>query len=237
VTLASTDTAASRPSGRSSIVRAPIRHAAVIAAGALLVWLFYAMRPAAMHEVHKWNRAWADAAIVLLAALFLIGPLARLWPTAARALEWRRELGIWAFVAAVVHVGYYAAEAFDWDVARFVMDSEHHGPDGAPVGDLSWRRDAWAAGNWIGIMALAYGLLPLLTSNNASQRLLRGSWKRLQDHGHIFYVLSLAHFFVFWLLVYDAEGRGLGPALFWIVFIGVAVLQTAGLVRQVARRT
>lgn len=218
-------------------MRAPLRHAVVIAAGALVLWLFVAIRPDVLHPVHKWNRAWADVAVVLLAVVFLIGPLARMWPPAAKALEWRRELGVWAFVAGVVHVGYYASEAFDWNLARFVQDSEHHGPDGGPVGSLIWRKDAWAAGNWVGIIALSYGLLPLVTSNNLSQRVLGSAWKRLQDHGRIFYVLVMVHFLLFWLLVYVPEQMGPALPLFWIVVLLVAVMEAAALAALIRRRS
>lgn len=217
-------------------MRAPLRHAVVLAAGGLLLWAFYALRPAALHEVHRWNRAWADASVVLLAAVFLIGPAARIWPRAAAALAWRRELGVWGFVAALVHVAVYAQGAFSWDLARFVQDSEHHGPGGVPVGPLDWRRDAWAAGNWIGIAALLYGVLPLATSNDLSQRVLGKAWKRLQDHGHVLYTLSLLHVFVFWLLVYQPGGQGPAGVVLWTVFGAVAVAEGAALAWWLARR-
>ncbi len=217
-------------------MRAPLRHSAVMLGGGALLWLFVAIRPEDLHQVHKWNRAWADVAVVLLAFVFLIGPLARIWPAAARALEWRRELGVWALVAGVVHVGYYAAEAFDWNLARFVQESEHHGADGSPVGFLTWRKDAWAAGNWVGIIALGYGLMPLLTSNNLSQRILGTAWKRLQDHGHIFYVLVMVHFLLFWLLVYHPEQMGPAVPLFWAIVALVAGFETTALVAMVRKQ-
>lgn len=217
-------------------MRTPWRHGVVLIAAALLLWLFAATRPGDLHEVHRWNRAWADVSVVLLAALFLLGPLARVWPPASRSLEWRRELGIWAFVAALVHVGYYAHGAFDWELIRFVQDSEHHGAAGEPLGALDWRRDAWAAANWVGIFALAYGLLPVLTSNDVSQRLLGMAWKRLQDHGHIFYALTMLHMLLFWLLVYRAADAGPAPVLFWVGFGAVAVAEALALIWSVSKR-
>lgn len=215
-------------------MRAPLRHGAVLATGGLLLWAFVAIRPDDLHPVHTWNRAWADVAVVLVAAIFVIGPLARLWPKAAPALAWRRELGVWGFAAALIHVGYYASEAFDWDLTRFVQDAGQAGRHG--VSADGWRTDAWGASNWVGVIALAYGVLPLLTSNNVSQRLLGGAWKRLQDQGHVFYILTMVHFFLFWLIVYVPEQRGPATALFIGTVVLVGLSQSAGLWAKVARR-
>jgi methionine sulfoxide reductase heme-binding subunit len=217
-------------------VRAPLRHLVVLACASVLVWAFYAMRLDGLHHVHRWNRAFADASVTLLSALFVLGPVARIWPKAARSLPWRRELGVWAFALALVHVGYYADQAFGWSLQRFVQDSQHHGTDGSPVGPLEWRRDAFAAANWVGIIALAYGILPLLTSNDLSQRLLGSSWKRLQDQGHIFLVLSFVHFLLFWLLVYVEPQVQPAPVVFGVLAAVVLLAQAAGMARYLAKR-
>jgi methionine sulfoxide reductase heme-binding subunit len=198
-------------------VKAPLRHAVVLAATLVLVWIFGAARDG-IHPVHQWNRAAADAAVVLAALLFVASALARIWPPAAKALPWRRELGIYSVAAAVVHVAIYA-QAFDFDLTRFFTD--RHG---------KVRKDVFAAANWVGLAAVAFAAIPLITSNNLSQRLLGPKWKRLQTQSHQYWILGLLHAALFlWLVYPDA---GIGGWLVLAAAIGVTTLQASAVWKE-----
>lgn len=80
-----------------------------------------------VHPIHLWNRVFADAALLLLCTILVIGPVARFVPTIGRLRPWRRELGLAMFVAAVLHVAVYAHGSYNWNVLRFVLTDEEHG--------------------------------------------------------------------------------------------------------------
>jgi DMSO/TMAO reductase YedYZ heme-binding membrane subunit len=77
------------------VIEPPRRHLATIVFLTGLAWFFTVGR-AGMHPVHLWNRAFADAAYVLLCLTLAIGPVVRWAPRLWPLLPWRRELGIWA---------------------------------------------------------------------------------------------------------------------------------------------
>lgn len=107
----------------------------------------------------------------------------------------RRYLGVAAFGYALVHTILYVV---DMASLRLMLD------------------EFFALGIWTGWAAFAI-FLPLgLTSNNASQRLLRSWWKPLQRGVYAAAVLTLAH----WIFVHN----NLGPGL--VHFIPLALLET-----------
>ncbi len=207
--------------------RAPARHLAVAALSLALVGAFAAAK-GPMHPVHLWNRAWADAALVLLALTLGLGPLARLWPRAfARWLPWRRELGVWFALGALVHVAVYA-QAFDGDWLRFVR----RGTDADPV----WLRTPFAVANWVGALALVYAAALAATSNDRAVRWLGRGWKFLQRQSYTLFVLTALHAAVFALLVYPSPGADVGlNAALWGAGALALALQLAGFVRTVGQ--
>jgi sulfoxide reductase heme-binding subunit YedZ len=211
-----------------------LRHGVVVAASAALFLAFLAAR-SGMNATHQWNRAWADLALVLLVAALAIGPLSRLWPPAGRLRPWRRELGVWCVAAAVLHVDTYAHEAFGQGAGRWLSGSWAPFVYGAagPHAAEDWLRTAWAAGNWIGLAALAYGLVLALTSNDLSQRLLGKGWLRLQWHTHTFTALVVAHTFLFYALAYDGHAGVLEWGLFWGMVAALAGLQVPAFVASI----
>jgi methionine sulfoxide reductase heme-binding subunit len=164
------------------------RHIGALAIAAALVGLFGWLRPE-WSPMHRWNRAFGDASLVLVAIVMAIGPVSRLWRRVVVATPWRRELGVWAFVAGLVHAGFILfgwvdlewerifGLAFNPNTAQYVMFDKGFG--------LS---------NVIGILALVYGLVLALTSNDLSQRWLGMSvWKFMQQGAYILWILILAH--------------------------------------------
>lgn len=164
------------------------RHLASLALAALLVWAFAVLRTD-LSEMHQWNRAFGDASLVMIAVVMALGPFSRLWRRATGALTWRRELGIWGFLAGLVHAGFIL---FGWV-------------------DLEWQRlfgfefhpqllryvmfdKGFGLANVIGILALIYSLVLALTSNDVSQRWLGMSfWKHIQTGAYILWTTLIAH--------------------------------------------
>lgn len=200
-----------------------LRHGIVIVVLAMLVLLFAWNRD--LEGVHLWNRAFADAAVVLLYITLAIGPIVRLVPFAAPILPWRRETGIWFALASVAHVAIYAT-SFAFDVRRFF---------GGFLGQrFLFLDNPWAIGNWIGAIALGYAVVIALTSNDWSERFLGRGWKHLQQQSYTVFVLVAIHTAIF---VYVAAkfGGSIFTTVFWIGIGTIVALQLAGYVYTVSR--
>ncbi len=164
------------------------RHLGALALTAALVWAFGMLRPD-WSPMHRWNRAFGDASVVVIALVMLIGPMSRLWRRWARLLPWRRELGVWGFLAGLTHAGFIL---FGWvrlEWPRLFGFEFHPG-----LGQYVMFDKGFGLGNVIGILALVYGLVLSLTSNDLSQRLMGMSvWKYLQQGAYILWALIVAH--------------------------------------------
>ena len=182
-----------RPSGartwwatsrRAEVIR---RHLGV-GALALLATLAFQFAFAEMPPERAWNRALADAALVLFGLTMASGALVRL-RGGHLLFSVRRELGLWSAILAGGHV---LVVALVWLDVR--------------SGDLV--RDAgYAMGNLVGVVALAYTLLLAVTSNDYAQRRLGASWTHLQRAAITCYVLVALHSAYFLFL----EAGGAGP--------------------------
>lgn len=164
------------------------RHLIVIVVGLLTVAAF-----AAVHQewspMHRWNRAAADASIVLLALTMALGPLARLWPAWSRLLPLRRELGIYAMLLALAHTIIILAGWVEWNFARLFGLELHPG-----LGRYVMVQHGFGLANLIGILALGYGVVLVATSNNRAVRALGGQvWKFVQFAAYVLWVLVVVH--------------------------------------------
>jgi sulfoxide reductase heme-binding subunit YedZ len=112
----------------------------------------------------------ADASVVLLCLILMLGAGARLIPRLRPALPWGRELGIAMFVTAGLHVAILIGP--ELDVVGFFGRSTGLG--------FKFGDGMWDAANWVGLLALAYGLVLAATSNDWSQRRLGRGWKFVQ---------------------------------------------------------
>lgn len=84
-------------------MKSTFRHTVVIILSLILTYLFFLSR-SEWHPMHAWNRAFADTSLVLLVVIIAMGPLSRLVQSIRPLLQWRRELGIWAAVTALIHI-------------------------------------------------------------------------------------------------------------------------------------
>lgn len=165
-----------------------LRHLSALLLATLLVVGFGWLRPD-WSPMHRWNRAFGDASVVLVAFVMVLGPLSRLWRPAVAALPMRRELGIWGFAAGLVHAGFILVGWVTWEWQR-LFGLEFH----PQFQQYVMFDKGFGLANVIGIMALVYAIVLSLTSNDASQRWLGMSvWKYFQQGAYILWALILAH--------------------------------------------
>jgi DMSO/TMAO reductase YedYZ heme-binding membrane subunit len=201
------------------------RHAAAISLCVVLTGLFMVGR-GNLGPMVQWNRAFADAAFVILCLILAIGPLARFFRRWSLLLPLRRELGIWLAAAAVMHVLIYASEAYDWNVLDFWLIQGRSG--------LLLLRSAFGAVNWVGLAALLYVLALALTANDLSQRALGQGWKLLQQQSYTLFALASLHAGLFLYVINGYDHSLMRPA-FWATGLLAVGLQLGGYARGVAR--
>ncbi len=203
------------------------RHLGALALAALLVWGFGALRPE-WSPMHRWNRAFGDASLIMVALVMVLGPLARLWRRATPALVWRRELGVWGFVAGLIHAGFIL---FGWVNLEWqrLFGFEYHGQ----LAQYVMFDKGFGLANVIGILALVYALVLTVSSNDLSQRWLGMSvWKYLQQGAYILWALILAHTAYFLYMHFlDFHRQTPEPNMMQWPFVGLVLfvfaLQTA----------
>lgn len=214
--------------GRSSIApmiadRWRMRHVWVVLLAIAAVLAFAASR-AEWSPMHLWNRAVGDASLLLLALAMMAGPLARLWPRARRFLPWRRELGVWGTLLAVVHTLIILQGWLQWDLIRLFGYELH------PIlGQYVMLQQGFGLANVVGVVALIYGAVLAVSSNDRSQTLLGGSvWKFLQQGAYVLWALVLTHTAYFLYLHFQDFHRQVpDPNWLQMPFAGLVALVAA----------
>lgn len=111
-------------------------------------------------------------------------PLARLWPPAVRALPWRRELGIWFVVTAIVHAVLILDRWVVWDMGRRL------GSEFIPqLGRIARLGPGFGLANLLGLLAVAWALILGAASWDRAVALLGpGAWKWLHHGAHVSFI-------------------------------------------------
>lgn len=167
-----------------------VRHCAVLVLAVLMSVAFLFSR-AEWSEMHRYNRAVGDVSVVLISLAMVIGPASRLsnWRWVNRLLPYRRELGIWAVAAALIHTIVILFGWVELDLWR-LFGFEFH----PQLKKYVMVRHGFALGNALGLLALVYGVVLALTSNNVSQRVLGISvWKFIQQGAYVLWWLVVVH--------------------------------------------
>lgn len=175
---------------REGLARAPWqkRHLLVLTIVAVGVFAFLVTR-LQWHPMHHWNRAFGDMSLLLIAASMAIGPLARLWPAFRGGVPWRREFGIYGVLLAIAHTIVILVGWVEWDLIRLFGFEIHPG-----TGLYAMASQGFGLANAIGIVALIYGIVLALASNDWSQRRLGGPvWKFLQQGAYVLWMLAIVH--------------------------------------------
>ncbi|WP_052341176.1 ferric reductase-like transmembrane domain-containing protein [Salinarimonas rosea] len=164
------------------------RNLAVILLAAALVAGFLAVH-AQWSPMHRWNRAFGDASFLLLALAMAVGATARLWRPAGRVIAFRRELGVYATLLAIVHLVVILAGWVTWDLWR-LFGFEFH----PQLGRYVMVQHGFGLANAVGLVALALAIPLALTSNDMSVRRLGAqTWKVLQMGAVPLWWLGIAH--------------------------------------------
>lgn len=222
----------SKPNRRRTL----IRHVVVLIAAATLVYAFSLVH-GQWSPMHRWNRAFGDAAVLLLALTMTLGAAPRLFRASAKWLPWRRELGIYSVVLAFVHTVIILDGWVEWDFLR-LFGFEFH-----PV-DLKYvmLQHGFGLANAIGILALSIGLILLLTSSDRAVRFLGAtSWKTVQTTALVFWALVVAHtayFLYAHFLSFHRATPNPNPLQlpFAFLVLAVLVLRAAAFLTTIGRR-
>lgn len=164
------------------------RHFFVLLISIILTYLFFYLR-SDWSPMHRWNRAVGDASFLLIAISMLIGPLSRLYKKIIFFVPWRRELGIYGVILALIHVGIILAGWVSWDLLRLIGYVIH-----PQTQNYVMLEHGFGLSNIIGIIAIIYGLILAIASSNWSQRLLGSSvWKFLHQSAYVLWMLIVIH--------------------------------------------
>lgn len=210
-----------RPSARPG--RALRRHLLVALGASALTIGFWLSRLEWDPEMRTW-RALGDASILLLFASLTIGPLARLWPVFARALPWRRELGVWFVVTGVAHALLILAGWVEWDVGRTL------GYEFIPqLGRVARLEPGFGLANLLGLVAVLWAMLLGATSTDrAVDALGPGAWKWLHHGAYVLFYLVVLHTAYFLFIHFTPSFHRAPPPENWfrwpLLGLGAAVL-------------
>lgn len=198
------------------------RHILTLVLSVLLVSLFGVVH-GQWSDMHRWNKAAADASFLLLTATMAIGPAGRLWPRLRRLVPVRREFGIYAIVLALVHTLTIFDGWIEWNFARLFGLEFHPG-----LGHYVMLQHGFGLANAIGLLALVYGMVLALTSSDRALRLLGGpTWKFIQGAAYVLWALVVVHtayFLYMHFLDFHRATPEPNPLQGWFVSLVVLVL-------------
>jgi methionine sulfoxide reductase heme-binding subunit len=213
-------------------------HLLALLLGAAGWWLGWAVRGSWDPEMRLW-KAFGDAAFVLLVAVVLVGPAARLWRPVRGLLPARRALGIWFALAALVHAVLILNGWVRWELLRFL------GYEFVPqLGRMARLEPGFGLANLLGTVALLWALTLAATSSDRAVRALGSrAWKWLHSFTYVIFYLAALHVVYFLFIHYTASFHRMPPPpdpLRWptlAVILVVVVLQLVAFVVTVRRRS
>ena len=228
-----------RPAQADRRASAPpvVRHLITATVTALLVVGFWSSRMEWSPEMRLW-RAVGDAAVVLLFGSLALGPAARLFRPLGQLLPWRRQVGIWAGLTALVHSLLVIDGWAQWSVRRFL------GYEFVPQLAREARLEpGFGLANLIGLVAVTWMLVLLATSSDRAVRLLgQGAWKWLHNGAHVVFYLAVLHAGYFLFMHYTLSFHRAPAPENWfripLLLLGgtVLMLQVAAFAETVRRR-
>ena len=219
-------THAAEPLLRRTLRDTRIRHILGILIGAVLLVLF-AMVHAAWSPMHRWNRAFGDVSLVLIAVSFSLGPVSRFFRPIVRFLPLRREFGIYACAFALIHTAIILFGWVEWDLMR-LFGFEWH-PD---LRAYVMFQHGFGLSNALGLGALVLiALLAATSSDFALRKLGTSGWKFLQMGVLPLWWLTIAHVGYFLFVHFLSFHRAIpepNPLRLWFVGLVLVVLSLRG---------
>ncbi|KAF6246257.1 hypothetical protein C6990_10270 [Nitrosopumilus sp. b3] len=193
---------------------------------------------------YDWNedmrlwRAFGDAGYSLLFMTLIIGPLSKLWSHSIFLLSWRREIGIWFAVLAIIHGILIANGWANWDVAKFF------GYEFIPqLGRIARLEPGFGLANTLGFVAFLWIVILAITSSNRAMKWLgASSWKWIHTGSHIVFYLVAIHTSYFLFIHYTESFHKTVPPQstfvipFILMSITVLALQISSYIKVVRAR-
>ena len=193
------------------------RHVLVIAFATAATMIFFLSR-AEWSAMHRWNRAVGDVSLIFVATAMALGPLSRLRHKTTRFLPYRREFGIYAVLLALIHLLIILIGWINLDFMRLIGFEFHPG-----LQRYVMSQHGFGLANLVGVLALIYGAVLAITSNEFSIRVLGlYVWKFIQRGTYVLWWLSVVHvgYFLFMhFLHYHVQPRD--PNWFKWPFVGL----------------
>lgn len=213
-----------------------LRQTVVGGVAVLFVWLFWISRPGWSWDMRLW-KAFGDAAFMLLFITLVIGPLARLWSPSAKLLPWRKYVGIWFGLIAIIH-GFLVWNGWArWDISRFF------GYEFVPeLGRIVRLEPGFGLANLIGVIALSLTIVLMATSSERALKYLGTSWKWLHYSANTIFYLSAIHTGYFLYIHYTVSFHKSVPPPDWfrvpflLLVVVVLFLQSIAFVKTVKNR-
>lgn len=213
---------------RSKTRRMFVRHLVTGVLAMALVGLFWASRPTWSAEMRLW-KSFGDSALVLLLISLVIGPLVKLSRRWGRAIPWRREIGVWFGLMALVHAVLIANGWARWSAAKFL------GYEFVPqLGRAARMEPGFGLANLMGIVAILWTLVLVATSSDRATRWLGASaWKWLHGSTYVIFYLVLLHTAYFLFIHFTQSFHKQPPPVDWFripfaaIAVGVVALQMA----------
>ncbi|MFQ6029696.1 MAG: ferric reductase-like transmembrane domain-containing protein, partial [Dehalococcoidia bacterium] len=138
---------------------------------------------------------------MLLYITLALGPMARFFPRFWLLLPYRRELGIWFGISAIVHTVIILDGWARWDVLQFM------GYQFVPqLGRMVRLESGFGMANLLGLLAVLLALPLMATSADWAMRALGGaSWKFLHYGAYTIFYLVVMHTAYFLYIHYTAS--------------------------------
>ena len=189
--------------------RRVLHHLLIGAAAAALTLLFAELFPR-RDFISRASIGTAYAALFLTALALLLGPFnVLLRKPNPVSFDLRRDAGIWAGIAALLHTGFGLNVHLRGKMWLYFVDTHNH-----------LRRDAFGFGNYTGLIAaLVFALLLALSNDISLRKLGAGRWKSLQQWAYLAVAMTIAHA----VLYQDVEKRT-APFRALLYTIGAIVL-------------
>lgn len=215
-----------------------VRHLIIAIPSILLIGLFWYSRRS-LDPDHRLWRAFGDTSWVLLCLSLMIGPVARLRQSFARFAPWRREIGIWFGVLALVHALLILNTWVQWDIMQF-FGYEYV----EQLGGLARMEPGFGLANAMGLVALIWALILTATSSNWAIRQIGGNaWKWLHTAAYVIFYLVFLHAFYFLFMHFtvsiqypEPENPNWLAIPFVIISLSVPVLQALAFTKTVLKR-
>jgi sulfoxide reductase heme-binding subunit YedZ len=200
-------------------------HLALFTITAIACLVLLALRPEA-HVAENLTDSLGYLSLTLIAVTLLIGPLQlrhrRRNPV---NIYLRRDTGIWAAIAGVLHV-YFGLQVHlggQIPLYFFTVDEDEYTP----------LFDAFGMSNWIGLGATVLLVILLLISNDLMLRVMRGPlWKWVQRLNYLLAIMVLLHTVGYQIVLHRAPPLQL---LLLAITAAAIVAQVYGVLRYSSR--